>query len=62
VDAIRRNLGKAGADYLRKRAAAEVARKGLVFAIVCAQGELSEAEIARIAGVQRETVRKALGK
>jgi len=56
------SLKRAGTAYLKMRGRAEVARIDLHKAIREAAGTMSEAEIARVTGVQRETVRKALGK
>ena len=55
-------LRRFGATYLDARRKAESARLDLHRAIQNAAGTMSEAEIARVTGVQRETVRKALGK
>lgn len=56
-------LANRGRAYLDARAAAEEARRRLHGAIVDAvQAGVSEAEAARIAGVDRMTVRNALGK
>ena len=57
-------LRQNGFDYRSKREQAELARLKLLDTIrnAVAFTTMSEAEIARVAGVQRETVRKALGK
>ena len=55
-------LREAGEAYRRMRDRTEDARFDLHMLIREAAGTMSEAEIARVTGVQRETVRKALGK
>jgi len=52
----------AGSRYRATRSIMERARVRLHDEIRAAAGTMSEAEIARVTGVQRETVRKALGK
>jgi len=52
----------AGSRYRQARERMEIERQGLHDEIREAAGTMSEAEIARVTGVQRETVRKALGK
>lgn len=52
----------AGSRYRATRSIMERARVRLHDEIREAAGTMSEAEIARVTGVQRETVRKALGK
>ena len=56
------DLAKLGTTYLRARAKAEAARLVLRDAIRAAAGTMSELQMAKVTGVQRETVRKALGK
>jgi len=51
-----------GSRYRRTRARMENERQELHDEIRASAGTMSEAEIARVTGVQRETVRKALGK
>lgn len=61
ADAIRLRIQ--GDAYESAVAAAEAQRVGLVGVIrMAAKGGMSESQIARCAGVQRMTVRKALGK
>ena len=52
----------AGSRYRQARDQMEDERRELHDEIREAAGTMSEAEIARVTGVQRETVRKALGK
>ena len=52
----------AGSRYRQARERMETERQELHDEIRAAAGTMSEAEIARVTGVQRETVRKALGK
>jgi galactose mutarotase-like enzyme len=52
----------AGKRYRLARNQMESARIALHSLIRSTAGTMSEAEIARVTGVQRETVRKALGK
>lgn len=52
----------AGSRYRQARDRMETERVCLHDEIREAAGTMSEAEIARVTGVQRETVRKALGK
>jgi DNA-binding GntR family transcriptional regulator len=52
----------AGSRYRQARDRMETERTALHDEIREAAGTMSEAEIARVTGVQRETVRKALGK
>ena len=56
------DLAELGATYVRARIAAEEARDAMAAGIRVAAPKMSEAEIARVAGVTRMTVRKALGK
>jgi DNA-binding GntR family transcriptional regulator len=58
----RLHLEAAGSRYRQARERMEIERQGLHDEIREAAGTMSEAEIARVTGVQRETVRKALGK
>jgi len=51
-----------GSRYRRTRDRAENERQELHDEIRASAGTMSESEIARVTGVQRETVRKALGK
>ena len=51
-----------GSRYRRTRDRLETERRELHDEIRAAAGTMSESEIARVTGVQRETVRKALGK
>ena len=55
-------LAIAGGRYRAARNQMELERLALRDEIRAAEGSMSEAEIARVTGVQRETVRKALGK
>ena len=52
----------AGNRYRQARDRMETERQELHCVIRASAGIISEAEIARLTGVQRETVRKALGK
>jgi len=56
------DIAALGDDYLRASIAAEEARQSLCAGIRQAARTMSESEIARVAGVTRMTVRKALGK
>jgi transposase len=57
------NLSNAADAYRVQRAVAEYARQDLIRAVRDAHAEgYSEAEIARVVGVQRQTVRTWLGK
>jgi hypothetical protein len=56
------DLAALGDDFLRASVAAEAARLALHAGIRQAAPTMSESEVARIAGVTRMTVRKALGK
>jgi len=58
----RLHLQAAGTRYRKAREQMEFERTTLHDEIRAAAGLMSEAEIARLTGVQRETVRKALGK
>ena len=51
-----------GRRYRKTRDRLETERRELHDEIRAAAGTMSESEIARVTGVQRETVRKALGK
>ena len=62
VEVNTRKLRDLGATYSDARRAAESARLNLYRAIQSAAGTMSELEITRVTGVQRQTVRKALGK
>jgi len=55
-------LGVAGGHYRSLRDQTEVARQAMNATIRKASEAMSESEIARVAGVTRMTVRKALGK
>ncbi|HEY5182519.1 MAG TPA: hypothetical protein VIJ07_22570 [Dermatophilaceae bacterium] len=56
------DLAALGDDFLRASFAAEAARLALHAGIRQVAKTMSESEIARVAGVTRMTVRKALGK
>jgi hypothetical protein len=56
------SLVAAGEHYRSLREQAEVARQAMNESICRSSATMSESEIARIAGVTRVTVRKALGK
>ena len=56
------DLAKLGTAYLRDRDKAEASRLKLRDAIQAAASTMSELRIAKLTGVQRQTVRKAVGK
>ncbi len=60
---ITTELAHYGEEYKDAASRAEDARAGLVWKIrEAVDGGMSESEVARVAGVTRMTVRKALGK
>lgn len=56
------DLHEIGTEYLRLRTATEAAHNALRTAIRAAAATTSELQIAKVTGVSRQTVRKALGK